>query len=400
MYNKQKGVCAVNKRNLAIIIIAIIGLICSIDLVYIFIKTNFLNDNIPSFCTVNNFVDCDGVAKTNFSVVFGIPLAIWGVILYLLFLFLALVDKIQAKLPNTIFKVFKNPLAYISTIGFLAFVCSMTLAGISVWIIQKVCILCVATYFLNLAIAIIAKNKTSFAQNLKTTIIDFWAGVKEYTVLFIACLIFGIACLAYLTKSNVLAPNIYKYNNFTQFSEMSSDDYKTKGNTLGNKDGIVKVYIYSDFHCPYCKITNKMFQKLAHENKNVEIMHVNFPLDRACNKYVQKTVHGGSCELARYAIAAREQGDYWGMISELYGTEKSADIEKIAKKLDLNYEQLKKDANSEKVAKILNSEIELCIANNINVTPTYTIDGIKFIGGAPYEEIKTKVRQAENRLKK
>ena len=388
-----------NKRNIAIAIIAIIGLICTFDLVYIFIKTNFLNDNIPSFCTVNNFVDCDGVAKTNFSVAFGIPLAIWGVILYCLFLLLACVDKIQAKFPNSIFKVFKNPLAYISTIGFIAFACSMSLAAVSFILIQKICILCVVTYFLNLAIAIIAKNKISFIENVKTTIVDFWAGVKEYTILFIVCAFAGVALLWYLTTTNVLAPNVYKYNNFTKFSQMTADDYKVNGNILGHKDGKVKIYIYSDFQCPYCKITNKMFQKLAHENKNVEISHVNLPLDKACNKYIQKTVHKGSCELAKYAIAAGEQGNYWGMISEIYSAGNVIDIKKIAEKLNLDYGKLKSDANSEKIAKILNSEIELCIANEINVTPTYTIDGIKFIGGAPYEEIKTKVRQAENRLK-
>ncbi len=388
-----------NKRNIAIIIIAVIGLLCSFDLVYIFIKMNFLHNNIPSFCAINNFIDCDGVATTNFSVVFGVPLAIWGVVLYLLFLFLALVDKIQAKLPNSIFKVFKNPLAYISTIGFFAFACSMTLAIISLAIIEKVCLLCLVTYFLNLAIAIIAKNKIGFIQNFKTTVLDFWAGVKEYTVLFIVCTIFGIAFLAYLTKSNVLAPNIYQYNNFTQFSEMTADDYATSGNSLGNKDGKVKIYIYSDFQCPYCKITNKMFQKLSHENKNVEVFHTNFPLDKKCNKYIQKTVHKGSCELAKYALAAREQGNYWGMISELYANGVDIDLEKTAQKLNLDYEQLITDIKSEKIANMLDSEIELCIANDINVTPTYTIDGIKFIGGAPYEDIKTRVHQAENRLK-
>lgn len=360
---------------------------------------NFLNNNVPSFCAINSFIDCDGVAKTNYSVVFGVPLAVWGVILYLLFLFLATIEKIQAKLPNTIFKVFKNPLAYISTIGFIAFACSMSLAIISLGVIQKICILCIVTYFLNLAIAIIAEGKTSFIQNFKITVLDFWAGVKEYTVLFIVCAVLGVGFLAYLTKSNVLAPNIYKYNNFTQFSEMTADDYKTNGNTLGNKEGKVKIYIYSDFQCPYCKVTNKMFQKLAYENKNVEIFHTNFPLDKTCNKHIQKTMHKSSCELAKIALAAREQGNYWGMISELYDAGQNIDLEKVAKKLNLNYEQLQADIKSDKIAKILTSEIELCIANDINVTPTYTIDGIKFIGGAPYEEIKTRVHQAENRLK-
>lgn len=360
---------------------------------------NFLNNNIPSFCAINNFIDCDGVAKTIFSVVFGIPLAVWGVILYLLFIFLALVDKIQTKFPNTIFKVFKNPLAYISTIGFVAFAYSMTLAFISLAVIQKICILCIVTYFLNLAIAIVAKNKISFIQNFKTTVLDFWAGVKEYTVLFVVCAVFGVGFLAYLTKSNVLAPNIYKYNNFTQFSEMTADDYMSHGNALRNNKGKVKIYIYSDFQCPYCKITNKMFQKLAHENANIEVFHTNFPLDRDCNKYVQKTVHKSSCELAKVALAAREQGDYWGMISELYDAGLDIDLEKVSKKLNLDYEKLQNDIKSDKIAKILASEIELCITNDINVTPTYTIDGIKFIGGAPYEDIKTRVHQAENRLK-
>ena len=95
------------------------------------LKENFIAGAAPSFCNINSVIDCDGVARTPYALVFGIPLAIWGTILYLVLLFLTYVDKINEKLNFEILKVFKNPESYIAVLGLFSFCCSMVLASIS-----------------------------------------------------------------------------------------------------------------------------------------------------------------------------------------------------------------------------------------------------------------------------
>ena len=133
-----------------------------------------------SFCNINSYIDCDGVAKTAHSRFLGIPLALWGIFLYLFFIFLLFVDKLK-QLPFLGFlKVFKNPPAYIATIGAFSFLFSMFLAFISIFEIEKICILCFVTYFINLSIGLISRNKElGFWGDLKTSFKDFYDAIKS-----------------------------------------------------------------------------------------------------------------------------------------------------------------------------------------------------------------------------
>ena len=114
----------------AILILTLIGIALCIELSIIFYKTNFLVDASRSFCAISEFIDCDGVAKTPYSLSMGVPNAIWGLILYLVFLMLLFVDRIQNKFKNTIFDVFENPSSYITSLALLSFGISMILAFI------------------------------------------------------------------------------------------------------------------------------------------------------------------------------------------------------------------------------------------------------------------------------
>ena len=173
----------------AILILTLIGIALCIELSIIFYKTNFLVDASRSFCAISEFIDCDGVAKTPYSLSMGVPNAIWGLILYLVFLMLLFVDRIQNKFKNTIFDVFENPSSYITSLALLSFGISMILAFVSIFKIHKICTLCFCTYIIDLFIAFFAKGKGFFIEDIKTTIKDFIKGAKKYFALFIIVLI-------------------------------------------------------------------------------------------------------------------------------------------------------------------------------------------------------------------
>ena len=387
------------KKRIAITILCIIGLILSFDLVYIYIKNSFIQNAPVSFCTINSFVDCDGVARTEKAFFLGVPLAVWGVILYCLFLFLAWVDKIREKINFPLLDVFKNPSSYIASIGLLSFCISMALAMISFFDIKKVCIVCFATYFVNLFISLIGVQKDFFITDIKNTILDFLAGVKQYTTLFLAVCLFLVLTLGYFSQSLVLAPNIKRVKSLNEFTRLKYNIYQIEGNTLGNPDGDVQIFVYGDFLCPFCKTMNIMLHKLALEDKKVAVYHVNYPLDEACNPVVTKKIHPGSCILSKYALAAQNQGNYWGMVSLIYNSIPKGEKELLglSKQIGLDIDKLYKDAHSKEIDEYLQNQVYRGINEKIFGTPTIIIDGIPHSEVMPYYHLKELVKQSRAR---
>ncbi len=387
------------KKTIFIAIFALIGLALTFELAFIFFKVNFNEQYAASFCSVNNLIDCDGVAKTNYSLFLGIPLALWGMFYYLLTLFLNFVHIIQDKFKNTIFDVFKNPKSYIATLGLISFAVSICLATISIFKINKICVLCFITYFIDLFIALVAKSKGSFfVKDIKNTVLDFIDGAKKYTLLTILAIIAFIALVSYTSISMVFSPQQKMQKSFDEFMKMEKNKYAVEGNILGNPNGD-KIYVYSDFMCPFCRITNIMASKFAHEEKNIEVIHKNFPLDSTCNKYVPNTVHPGACVLAKYALAAEKQGKYWGMANLIFDEHPNSESEilYLSEKLNLDIAKLVEDVNSQEIEQELLNQIETAHSKGIYGTPTIVIDDIPYISAMPYYKIQLLYKQAQKR---
>ena len=53
--------------------VTLIGVVTTIYLAFVYYKANFMTGAHASFCSINDFIDCDSVAKTKDSQFFGIP---------------------------------------------------------------------------------------------------------------------------------------------------------------------------------------------------------------------------------------------------------------------------------------------------------------------------------------
>lgn len=386
-----------------IFILAIIGIAMCVDLGYIFYKTNFLTQYAPSFCAVSDLIDCDGVAKTTYAVSAGVPNALWGLILYLIILMLLFVDRIQAKFKNTIFDVFENPRSYIAFLGLLSFAISMILASISIFKINKICVLCFATYFVNLFIAFSAKTEGFFLNDIKITIQDFIKGAKKYFVLFLIVLISFVSTLIYLDRSLIFSPRLKKERAFNEFYRAKKNKYAVKGNILGKKDAKVIINVYSDYNCPFCRVVNIMLHKAA-KQRGILVNEISFPIDASCNKRIGVTLggHESSCTYSKYALAAKKQGYFWGMSNILFDTHPqnfnalTNEIKKMGLKIDI--EKLKADANSDEIAQELQKEINLTISKSIMATPVIEINGVVYVGAMPYEKLLKEIDLAKKRI--
>ena len=382
----------IDKRKLTIQILSITGLVLSIKLAMIYYSANYDRYALASFCHINDFVDCDGAAKTNVAQFLGIPLAYWGIFFYITILFLTFVEKLKNVKFLKFLEVFKNPMAYITVLGSIAFLCSMILASISIWGIKKLCLLCLITYFIDLLIAIIpVKQFKDYFIAYKTTFTDFIDGVKKFPKTFVVLLILSISFLTYSALTDNFVPHIKRVKNIKKYANMKTNPYRTDGNVLGVENADVIVIVYSDFVCPMCYINNIMLHKAVSEFHNVEVIHYNLPFDNECNTNIRVAMHRGACFMARAALAAKEQNNYWGMSNLLY-EHHPRNVEQLIpliEELGLNEDKLLEDMNSEKVTKQLNMELNKSYELEINGTPTMFINGEKQVGIVPYYQLKT-----------
>lgn len=389
-------------KKIFIALIALIGFLTTVKLAFIYYDANFNNYALPSFCSINSFIDCDGIARTTESQFLGVPLAYWGMFFYLFVLLLLVADKLKNFKLFKFLEVFKNPYDYIASLGIFSFAVSITLLIISLFEINKLCILCAFTYVLNLLIALIAVNFKilDFGKAFKQSFADFIDAVKQTKYLIALGVVIIVASIffTYTTVTMNFAPQVKAYRNspFKEFINAKHNKYAVKGNILGeDKEGVAVVYVYSDYHCPICYAHNIMMHKLAKEHKNILVIHRNLPLDTDCNVYLSSQMHPGACLCARYSIAAKNQNKLWEMNDALFDKKPKteAEILKIAKHLKFDVDKLQKDANSPEVYDRLNREIEFAQSHGIEATPTITIEHKKMTGLKPYNELVDLVKQ-------
>lgn len=381
-----------DKKKLTVSILSIIGIITTIKLAIIYYNANFNPYALSSFCSVNEFIDCDGIAKTTESQFFGIPLAYWGLFLYAFIFVMLFVDKLKNIRFLKFLEVFKNPYSYIAALGVISFTISMILLCLSLFEIKKLCVLCAFTYLLNLLIGLIAARGIGFKQAFKDSFIDFRDAlkIKPYAIAFGVVALIVASFLTYTGVSYVFAPQVKRQKEFKEFRRPHKNKYAVSGNLLGVQDAKVVLHAYTDYQCPMCYSYNIMVHKLVKEMKNVKVIHHNMPLDTACNKYLRGEFHQNSCMMAKYAIAAEKQGKFWDMNTQLFEKQPSTEKEilEIAKKLDLDLSKLQDDANSLDTMHKIQADINEAYSLGINGTPSTAINGKTQVGIKSYSKLK------------
>jgi len=385
------------EKTFLIWMLLIVGILVTIDLAFIYYEANFNQYALPSFCSVSDFIDCDGVARTTESQFFGVPLAYWGLFLYSFIIMLMCVDWLK-KIPFLKFlEVFKNKFHYIASLGLISFSISMILLCVSLFSIHKLCVMCAVTYVLNFAIGLVAVRgiEGGFAGAIKQSWNDFCDALKPmgYRVAFIIVMLCACGFLGWAYTTAKFSPALKFNREYGEFTKAAHNKYAVKGNVLGSeaKDAVV-LEIYSDYMCPMCYACNVMLHKLVTEFPNLRIEHHSMPLDMECNKYLQQEFHRGSCTMARYAEAAHMQNKFWE-VNSLFFEKKPKTEDEVIKVLStsgfgLDMEKLKKDAQSQAVNDIIYKDIDYAVSQKQIGTPSMKMGDDFEMGVKGYHELR------------
>ena len=156
-------------------------------------------------------------------------------------------------------------------------------------------------------------------------------------------------------------------------------EYLTRADapSVGNPDADITVVEFFDYNCGYCKRALPDIQALTKDDPNVRVVFKEMPI-----------LGPTSRTAALWALAAHKQGkyfDYHVALMEHRGPKEEAELEKLAKGLDLDVEKMKADIASGEIGKEVDKVLEVGREIGVSGTPAFIV-GETFVPGYVGEE--------------
>lgn len=181
------------------------------------------------------------------------------------------------------------------------------------------------------------------------------------------------------------------------------DSLKEEGApAFGPTDAPVKIYVFSDFECPYCQEEAKVLRQGVDKElaSQVRIIFKNFPLE-SIHPWARAAAISGVC------IARQSSDKFWSFHDWIYQHQSEVNpanlhdkINEFAKAQAMNLQQLSSCSDSTSAA----AEVDKTIAEGRNLglvqTPTLFVNG-RMVGGAlPAAQVNLLIRMELDHRKK
>ncbi len=339
--------------------------------VSIYLTTHFYNVLYPTnlggastICNISNFFNCDAATYSKLSNVAGIPISFFGIVVGLLFLFSSL-------MPSEALEKTSSAVSKYNFIGCIAlFIFSLGALG-------SLCPFC-TVYYVFSGIACFMMWKYG---------INTWVPDVKTSGLWGVLLIIGSFLMYQNTKgkeeftTKMSASVVQQYRTLADMGEPDWESpYRIHSSTEKFADAPIRVTVFSDFQCPFCKMVAEQMPELARRyNGKINIQYMFYPLDAKCNSNVKGRFHDQACDAAY--IAACDEKKFEEVHDEIFANQDklaSGILTDIAKKHELNGCLTNTDIQN-KVIQAINQGTKY----NLKSTPTIIINGKKIEGTIP-----------------
>ena len=158
---------------------------------------------------------------------------------------------------------------------------------------------------------------------------------------------------------------------------------------MGNENGAITLYEFSDYNCGYCKRVFEPIQQLVRDNPDVRLVIKEFPI-----------LSQSSLVAAKAAIAAEMQGkfgDYHIAMMTYRGQITDAVVMRMAAQAGVDIEQLKSDMESPKTLAIIQRTREAAAALEINGTPGLVVGDTVVPGAIGLDELVKLIAEERNK---
>lgn len=337
----------------------------------IYLTTHFYDVLYPttlggaaSLCNISNIFNCDAATYSQLSNIAGVPISFFGIIVGLLFLFSSL-------MPSEALERTASAVAKYNFIGCIA------LFLFSIGALGSLCPFCTLYYALSgLALFLLSKHG-----------INTWMPDMKVAGLWGVLLLIGSFFLYQTTKgkedvnSKVSASIVQQFRNLPDLGEPDMESvYKIHMATPKWTDAPIRITVFSDFQCPYCKVVAEQIPQLVRRySDKINVQYMFYPLDAKCNSNVKGRFHQHACDAA--IIAACDQNKFLEVHDEIFANQdkiESGALSSISKKHGLTG-CLEREDLKNKVIEAINQGTKF----NVKSTPTIIVNGKKIEGTIP-----------------
>jgi len=155
---------------------------------------------------------------------------------------------------------------------------------------------------------------------------------------------------------------------------------------IGPKDAKVKVVLFSDFQCPYCKAFHDTFRKAEAAYKD-KVLFV--------YKYLPLDFHAQAQNAAMAAECANDQEKFWEMADKLYSSQDdwskttgSLRFKAYAMMLGLNATKFNQCVDTNQFKDKIDADKQMASDFGISGTPAFFVNDQFFGGVVSYDELK------------
>lgn len=358
-----------------------------------------------SFCNINEVINCDRVDASIFSQVRGIPVSGISLFFYLIITLFILNALVRNKSGSAFF-------AYLLVI--VGALYTLRMAYLSFVTLKVACIFCIGLYIVIFTLCLLFPLALGGYGRLKELFEEYFSLKLTSSFLphaLISFLIMGIGVVTLQSKVSAAQkewankrkieelkknPNrepLSVEDIITLFFEQPQIDFDLTGRPAkGNTNSKVSIVEFSDFECPYCKKAAESFKKTMEEYKDdVAFYFFNYPLDKSCNKYMQRDLHKSACQAAFAAVCAGEQDKFWPYHDEAFANQpkyEKEDLNNYAQKIGLDIPAFESCLNSPQTMSKIQNDIEAAQKAGIQGTPSVFLNGRKLNGWNNEELLK------------
>jgi uncharacterized membrane protein/protein-disulfide isomerase len=333
-----------------------------------------------SFCAISRAINCDTVSQSPFSIFLGLPVPLWGVMGYALFLiFLLLAHSKEAGRQRL------WPLLFLLAAGFSFY--SVVLAIISTYWIRSYCLMCIVSYVVNFALMyltwLVLRRfvPVGWWQGIREDVCFVWQRRKKFGAVFLS---FGAGVLLLVT----FFPAYWHFSASAATAVLPNGVTEDGHPWIGAEKPELTIEEFTDYQCFQCKKMHFFLRRLVAQHPDkFRLVHRNYPLDHELNPIVvPQPYHVGSGKMALLANAAGLSGKFWEMNDLLFGLVGQTDtlkIKDLAEGVGMAPEDLVQNMNSPKAHRLLLLDVREGMRANMTGTPAYRIDGEVYLGQIP-----------------
>ncbi len=355
---------------------------------------------------------CAAVAVSDYSDVFGIPLAAIAMGYYftqLILVFWAMRNQKQS-LESLYVSFFLSTLAVVVTV---------VMFSISKFVLMSFCSGCAVLWLVNLSIwpALVKQLNLSWGNALAANLELARPGkqqlqkgrIQNSFVVGIVCMVIFIIVGAVASKQSTEESKTGDSTILAEFNQapqvfLPAEAYggtQSKGVVpVEGKAPVMDIVEFADFQCPACRMAAQFFKPfvLKHHDK-VRLTFRNFPLDGSCNPHAPNGSHALSCQASRAALCAAKQDKFFALHDQIYDHQEeltSSMIDELAEKAGLDMSAYSSCKSQKAVEDQLKKDMDWGEVIQLESTPTIIVNGRKMTGARSPADLEILLKYLSN----